>query len=203
MKTNGTKSAEVLRSQQISGEERSFSDSWHQYAFGGQRSEEAINAIAFHPWYLRVQVGRLRCFQVGEREDALHEAVVLFSARLKKNPTLGLAEGMDHMLAAHVCQHARSIASSLYRRRAEQTKCISLEQHPVGKEPSVAHSSVVMLIEEFHEMLRDDEWFVCLMRYRMDWALADVAAALGTTVYQVRQAQDSLRKRLEAYRSLA
>ena len=54
-----------------------------------------------------------------------------------------------------------------------------------------------LVAEDIDAILVEIEWFVCLMRYRMGWTLADVAAALGTTVYQVRHAQDSLRERLD------
>jgi len=145
---------------------------------GHSDRETLIGQVAGHPWYLRIQMNQLRKFPAGERQDALQDALLLFAARLRRDPTLGLSDATQHLLPAYVAQHARSIASSLYRARSRRPQAMGLESLPVTKEPSVADSSVVELIDDFRELLHEDEWFICLLRFRMDWKREHVAAAL-------------------------
>lgn len=170
---------------------------------GHSDRETLIGQLAGHPWYLRIQMNRLRKFPAGERQDALQDALLLFAARLRCDPTLGLNEATQHLLPAYVAQHARSIASSLYRARTRRPQAVDLESLPVSKEPSVSDSSVVELIDDFREVLHEDEWFICLLRYRMDWKREHVAAALGVTVHRIRAAEASLRDRLSCFRTVA
>lgn len=165
--------------------------------------ERLIIQAACNPWYLRIQVNRLRKLPAAERHDALNDALILFAGRLRRDPTLGLTEATHHLLPAYVSQHARSIASSLYRARARQPQGVALDEHPLAKEPSVADSCVVVLIDEFRDLLREDEWFICLLRFRMDWKREHIAAALGVTVHHVRTAEASLRERLASYSTIA
>lgn len=184
--------------------EASFRSAWVNVAFGSVVAKRhEVAALAGHPFYLRIQANRLRMFPVVERRDALHEAVLRFAKRLKRDPTLGLTEATQHLLPAYVSQHARSIASSLYRARSRRPPSVTLEEHPLAKEPSVADSTVALLIEDFRKLLREDEWFICLLRFRMDWKREDVAAALGVTVHRVRSAEACLRDRLINFSTLA
>ena len=169
----------------------------------GADRKRLIGQAACNPWYLRIQVNRLRKFTAAERRDALNDALVLFAGRLRRDPTLGLTEATQHLLPAYVSQHARSIASSLHRARSRQPHGVALNKHPLAKEPSVADSSVVVLIEEFRDVLREDEWFICLLRFRMDWKREHVAAALGVTIHRVRTAEESLRERLASFNTIA
>ena len=165
--------------------------------------ERLIVQAARNPWYLRIQVNRLRKLPAAERRDALNDALILFAGRLRRDPTLGLTEATQHLLPAYVAQHARSIASSLYRTRSRQPNGVTLDDHPLANVPSVADSSVVMLIDEFRDVLREDEWFIYLLRFRMDWKREHVAAALGVTVHRVRTTEVSLRERLASFGTFA
>jgi len=148
-------------------------------------------------------MNRLRKLPPSERQDALNDAVILFAGRLRRNPTLGLTAENKHLLPAYVVQHARSIASSLYRARTRRPRALSLDAIPIANEPSTSDSTIAMLVEEFRDLLPEDEWFICLLRFRMDWRRAHLAAALGVSIHRVRTAEVSLREQLASFNAFA